>query len=308
MKRVVSVSLGSSKRDKKVEHEFLGEQFTIERIGTDGDKAKFRQMVADLDGKVDAIGMGGIDLYLVAGNRRYAFKDALKLAEPAKTTPVVDGSGLKNSLERETIAYLQREKIIDFAGKNVMMVCAVDRFGMAEGLAKTPAKLLLGDLMYSLKVPIPIWSMGAIRVIAACLLPIITRLPFEMVYPTGEKQEHREPRYGKWYAWADIYAGDYHYINKYLPARIDGKIIITNTTTDEDVATYKERGAHMLITSTPEFDGRSFGTNVMEGVCIALLGKRPAEMTSEDYMGVIRQLNWSPRVTVLNEPPSAKTG
>lgn len=34
MKQVVSVSLGSSKRDHKVEAEFLGEKFVIERIGT----------------------------------------------------------------------------------------------------------------------------------------------------------------------------------------------------------------------------------------------------------------------------------
>jgi hypothetical protein len=300
MKRVVSVSLGSSKRDKKVEVEFLGERFAIERVGVDGDKDRFRRLVGELDGQVDAIGLGGIDMYIVSAGRRYAFRDAKKLVELAKTTPVVDGSGLKNTLERETIKYLERERIVEFAGRRVLMVCAVDRFGMAEGLAQTGAQMILGDVMFALGYAIPIRSWAFHRLLARALLPVITRMPFEMFYPTGEKQEKRKPKFGKYYAWADIIAGDYHYINKHLPDRLDSKIIITNTTTDEDVETYRERGVKMLVTSTPEFEGRSFGANVMEGVCIALLGKRPDETTIADYMSVINRLNWSPRVSVLD--------
>lgn len=41
MKHVVSVSLGSSTRDHRVETEFLGEKFSIERIGMDGDYKSF---------------------------------------------------------------------------------------------------------------------------------------------------------------------------------------------------------------------------------------------------------------------------
>jgi hypothetical protein len=58
MKHVVSVSLGSSSRDKRVETRILGEPFIVERIGTDGNLARFRALVEYLDGRVDAIGMG----------------------------------------------------------------------------------------------------------------------------------------------------------------------------------------------------------------------------------------------------------
>ena len=40
MKRAVSISIGSSKRDKSVEVELLGEKVCIERRGTDGDMEK----------------------------------------------------------------------------------------------------------------------------------------------------------------------------------------------------------------------------------------------------------------------------
>ena len=54
MKRVVSISLGSSRRDHKTTAEFGGQAFSIERIGTDGDKKKAVALIRELDGKVDA--------------------------------------------------------------------------------------------------------------------------------------------------------------------------------------------------------------------------------------------------------------
>ena len=70
MKRAVSVSLGSSKRDKAVEVELFGDQVSIERIGTDGDMEKAAQLYKELDGKVDAFGVGGADTgWLQRGGR-----------------------------------------------------------------------------------------------------------------------------------------------------------------------------------------------------------------------------------------------
>ena len=55
MKRAVSISIGSSKRDKAVEVELLGERVRIERIGTDGDMERAAQLYKELDGKGRAL-------------------------------------------------------------------------------------------------------------------------------------------------------------------------------------------------------------------------------------------------------------
>ena len=86
MKRVVSISLGSSKRNHQVEGEFLGEKFLIERLGTDGDMEKAKALIAQLDGKVEAFGLGGTDLYIYAGKRRYTIREAAQIAKAAKIT------------------------------------------------------------------------------------------------------------------------------------------------------------------------------------------------------------------------------
>ena len=96
MKHIVSVSLGSSKRDHAFETDFMGERFQIERIGTDGDWDKAIQLIRDLDGKIDAFGMGGIDLYIRIAGKPYIIKDAKRLVAEAKS-PMLDGSGLKNT-------------------------------------------------------------------------------------------------------------------------------------------------------------------------------------------------------------------
>ena len=302
MKKVVSISIGSSTRNKTAEVEILGEKFVIERIGTDGDLKKAIELIKELDGKVDAFGMGGIDLYLSAGKKRYVIKDALPLKNAAKITPIVDGSGLKNTLERKVIKYIQEKGIVDLKDKKVLIVSAMDRFGMAQTFSEEGAKLIIGDLIFALGIPIPLHSLKLLYGLAAILAPIIVKLPFEMLYPTGEKQVSIDSKkYERFYKEAEIIAGDYLFIKKYMPERLDGKIIVTNTVTQEDVEMMKEKGVKMLITTTPNINGRSFGTNVMEGVLVAIAGKKQEEMTPQDYDELLDKIGFEPRIEYLQK-------
>lgn len=293
--RVVSVSLGSSSRDHIAQASFLDREWSIERVGTDGDLKQAREMIADLDGNVAAIGLGGIDLYLFAGARRYVLRDAAKLAAAAKTTPVVDGSGLKHTLERGTVRQLQ-EDIFPLAGKKVGLTCAVDRFGMAEELVQVGADVTFGDFLFILGLPIKLHRLSTIRRLGALILPIFCRLPFKLLYPTGEAQKQilDSAKHRKFFEENEVIAGDFLLIRRYLPADLTGKTILTNTVTPADVELLRERGAARLITTTPEFGGRSYGTNVMEGIFAAL-----GDKTSADYDKRLAQLGWKPRVVTF---------
>ncbi len=301
VRRVVSVSLGSSRRDHVARVDLLGESFLIERRGTDGDPAKAAALIAELDGKVAVIGLGGIDLYLVAGGRRYVIRDALRLARAARKTPVVDGSGLKNTLERRVIKRLAATGAVPFAGRRVLLVSAVDRFGMAEALTEAGARLTMGDLIFALGIPIPLHTLRSVALLARLLLPVICRLPFQWVYPTGSRQEEvvGGRRYERYFRDADVVAGDFHFVRRYMPADLTGKVVITNTVTAADVELLRERGVSVLVTTTPEFEGRSFGTNVLEGLLVAVAGKRPEELTAGDYEELLDRLGWEPRVEWL---------
>ena len=300
MKRVVSISLGSSKRDHQAVANFGGQDFLIERIGTDGDKKKAIQLIGQLDGTVDAFGMGGTDLYVYAGNKRYTFTESAEIAAAAKQTPIVDGSGVKNTLERRVVQYLAREGGVIFENKPVLVVCAVDRFGLAEELVAAGSKPIFGDLLFGLGLPIPIRSLERLAMLARVIAPIITKLPIRFFYPTGDNQVKMTPRFSRYFEDAEIVAGDFHFIRKYMPARLDGKLIITNTVTQHDEKLLQDRGVKTLITTTPEIGGRSLGTNVLEGVLVALSGKRSEELTLNDYERILDQINITPRIKRLS--------
>lgn len=299
MKRVVSVSLGSSKGDKSHTVEILGEEFCIERIGVDGDLNRFRDMLAELDGKVDAIGIGGTDIFVVVGEKKYAFRQISNLVSVVKRTPVADGSGLKHTLERESIQRLQRDGIVDFAKERVLLVSAVDRYGMAQSLDELCPNVIYGDLLFGVGVPIPITSYKWVRILGSLLLPIITKLPFKWFYPTGKQQESRKPKFPKIFEWATFICGDTHLIRRYRPDSLKGKIILTQTVRKAHIEEFRSAGVERLITTTPVMGGETFATNVMEAVIVALLGQSPAEISADDTMRVLKQLEWKPAVMEL---------
>ena len=297
MKKVVSVSLGSSSRDHRAQVSLMGEEFDISRVGTDGKLDAAIAKVRELDGHVDAIGLGGIDVYLYAGRHRYALRDGLRLLEAAKTTPVVDGSGLKNTLERATVRFMHDELGMDLRGKRVLMVSALDRFGMAQALVDAGADVLFGDFIFALDKDMPVRDLHEFETMAEKYLPDACKLPFQFFYPTGKKQEKPpEPKYPQYYEQAEIVAGDFHFMRQFMPARLDGKIVLTNTVTAANVDELAARGVKTLITTTPEFGGRSFGTNVLEAALVALLGKSWNDVVPADYERLLRELNLKPRV------------
>jgi len=303
MKHVVSVSIGSSKRDHRVELNFKGENIIVERVGTDGDIPKAIELISSMDGKVDAFGMGGIDLYLRAGTRKYIIKDAIQIKNAAKITPMVDGSGLKSTLERNLPRYIN-ENIIPLKGKTAFILTAVDRYGLAEGFDEMGCSLILGDVMTALGFNIPIYSLKRLEHIASIIAPIACRLPFNMLYPTGkaqDKEENLAGKYDKYFHMSDIIAGDFHYIRRFLPNDAKGKIIVTNTVTKDDVAWLRDRNAGILITSTPDLSGRSFGTNVIEALAVAMLGKDPDDIEGQDYLDILNDMEFKPHVVYLND-------
>ena len=294
-KTVISISIGSSQRDAKGSLLLGDTEVLLERKGTDGDMDKAAQLLQYYDGKADAMGLGGTDLYLVAGDRRYVFAESEKLVKQVKYTPVLDGSGLKNTLERMAIRYLADTHIIDFNGKNVLLVCAVDRFGMAEALAEQNCRVLFGDIIYGLGCNIPIRSLAALRRWAAVLVPIIIKVPIKWMYPTGKKQDSHINRHPEYFMESDIIAGDFLFIKRFMPSRLEGKTIITNTVTAADRQMLKDAGVKMLVTTTPCLQGRSFGTNVLEAAIVAASDSKKA-LRPEEYEAFIKKHKIMPSI------------
>lgn len=302
MKHAVSISIGSSKRNKAVEVNLLGEMVRIERIGTDGDMEAAARKYQELDGKVDAFGVGGADLEALVDGKVYPFYSVRPMVRFVEKTPLVDGGGLKNTLENKAAAFLDA-KIGDYLkqqGRKVLVPVGVDRWGLSKSFAEAGYEIVFGDMMFGLDIPIPVRTIKGLKTIAALLMPIAGRLPFEMLYPTGEKQEKHVPKFEKYYHWATVIAGDCHYVKRHMPLDgMQGKVVVTNTTTPDDVEFFRKVGIKYLITTTPVMEGRSFGTNMLEAALVAVSGKnRP--LNWDELSEMIAKLGFEPQLQELN--------
>jgi hypothetical protein len=292
-KQVVSVSLGSTAGDFVREVTLEGQPLRLSREGTNGDMELARARIEALDGQVDALGLGGIDIYLYVNGQQFVIGDGLRLAQAATRTPVVDGSGLKNTLERQVVRELAAQGHLTPQTK-VLMVSALDRFGMAEALVELGCQCVFGDLIFNIGLDFPLTTLTEIEELAQKYRSRLLTVPFHQLYPTGAAQDTQaaEARFAKYYDAADVIAGDGHLILRHLPEHAHGKGIITNTTRPHSLARFRDAGMAWVATTTPEMDGLSGGTNLMEAALVALMARPLAEITPDDYAAWAARLGW----------------
>lgn len=304
VKKILSISLGSPSRDHRTVMNFLGEECDIARQGTNGNFNRAVQLYKEMDGKVDAFGIGGAEFFLEVGRRRYYFRDIKRIRKAIKISKAGDGNAIKGFLAKR--ALIKLEERLQMEGKSLkgmkgLKTNAVDRYQMAEAMVNAGLETTFGDFMFALGLPIPIRSLATVRLVAGFLLPVITKLPFMWFYPLGAQQEKEpENKWAKYYQEADVIAGDFLQIRHYLPPDISGKIVVTNTTTDKNVEMLKERGLKILVTTTPRLEGRSFGTNVMEATLRALVDKPDNEITRAELATLIERIPLEPNIEYLN--------
>jgi len=297
MKRAISISLGSSARDKRVEVDFGGEKIILERIGVDGDIEKAKQLYRELDNQVDCFGVGGVDLYLRLEGREYPLKAVLKLVEGLQT-PCVDGRGLKHTLERRVFELA--EPLLGFipSFRQAFIPVAIDRLGLALAVTEVSDQIIFGDLMVALGIPIAVRGIAAYKRIARMMLPFVSYFPMSMLF-YGSSGTERKPKYHIFWEQSDLLAGDFLFMQKYVIDDLTGKTVITNTTTEANLEFLRERGVKLVITTTPRYEDRSFGTNLMEAALTAYAGKSRI-LTDTELNALIDELVLRPSVQVLN--------
>ena len=305
MKRIVSISVGSSSRDHTTHYTFLGQDCEISRRGTDGDFQKAIELYKELDGKVDAFGVGGVEFFLQVEDKKYYFRDVKRIGDAIKVSKVGDGNGVKGLLERRAFEYLEKylneKEGRSLKGLPALKTTVVERYSMGKAMVDAGLNVTFGDFMFALGMPIAIHSLGAARTLASVLLPVVTQMPFSWLYPLGSEQDKPpQPKWTKYYEQAQVIAGDFLQIRQFMPDDLTGKIVVTNTTTSKNVEELRQRNLHILVTVTPRLEGRSFGTNVMEATLLALMDKPQSEVTPSDFLDLIERIPLEPNIEVLN--------
>lgn len=298
MLEVVSVSLGSPSRDHEAEVLLCGRRFLVRRIGTGGDVATAARLVRALDGRVAAIGLGGINRALEFGGRRYPLPQGAHLAAQAETTPVADGSRWKAVVEPAAVAVLARRGL-PLAGRTAVVSSVLDREPLARALQGQGCRVLAGDAFYALGLPLFFPSLGTFSLAARLTVPLLRRVPIQRLYPLGPRQERVVAAPPRLFRGVDLLAGDFHLLRRRLPADLAGKTVIASTFAPADLDLLRRRGLTAVAALAPPVAGRGFGANVWEAMVAAAHGRPPERVPAAAFLAFWREAG-GPWLEMLN--------
>ncbi|MCG8352931.1 MAG: serine carboxypeptidase [Chloroflexales bacterium] len=309
MKRIVSISLGSSQRDYQFTTTVLGQHVSVQRIGANGSVARAAALVREHDGHVDALGLGGLTPVFRVGTARYPHKEAMSIAQQAQRTPVVDGGIIKSTLERWTVKRANDQVPGIFRYRRILLASGIERYQLAQALSQYEGDLRFADPLVHFGLsflPVP-RSLEQLELYAATTLPITALLPYRVLHPIGLGQEGHDHRAEQLFAWADVLAGDFAYIRRFAPADLKNKTIVTDDPSLAEIEDLRRRGVTTLVTMTPPLSEEHpfVSADVLEAIVAAVqeTGAQPDEAAVMDF---IAAAGWEPTIQHPNPLPKPK--
>jgi predicted amino acid dehydrogenase len=269
----------------------LDQTVAVEHIGCDKDLAVMSAHIADFDGKVDAIALVGVAKTLQSGGDRVKHVQGAKLFEIAKETPVLDGSGVRASMERWALRLADDNQPGIWSRKHVLLVPALNHSGLAKAFKQYTEDVREADAqIYDPNTPV----LFSVKRMADQSF----RLIFPAAGTAGVKRDE------DMFEWADIIAGDMGAIRRYAPESLKGKTVVTEYATEEDVEDLRNREVPVLVTTMPsltESDLAEHGAAVFEAVLVSIREDKSTTLNEDTYLNLMADLNWSTGIRFLTE-------
>jgi predicted amino acid dehydrogenase len=301
MKSILVIHLGFGEESGLVE--FQGQQIEVERLGCGGDVELARQWIAEHDGKVDAIGLEGLPAQLQLGGKGRAHEIGLDLASVAQVTPVVDGSGVREGLERWGVTLADRAQPGIFSQKRILFVPGLNHEGLAKALSRHSTQVRYADPVVYFAMPdFPgVGSRLTLEQVAGPTLDQLKDAPFRRIFPQPGRAG--TPRAVKPFHWADVLVGDIGAIRRYAPSKLAHKTVVVNSASEEDLEDLRRRGVSIAVVMIPNLDGNSYrrgwGEATVEAILASLRPSPSAALSEDTYLDLIADLDWMPDIRYL---------
>jgi len=301
MKKVIVIHLNEGAHTELVN--FLGQVVEVHQIGCGGDPHRAREIIATHDGKVSAIALEGMPANLELGSVRVAHEMGAALAGAAGNTPVVDGSGVRDGLERWGVILADRAQPGIFSQKRILMVPGLNHNGLAGSLARRGSAIRYADPTVYFALP-ALPGVGARQTLGQAAPRTLNQLrdaPFRRLWP--QPGVPGVARADAPFEWADLLAGDIGAIRRYSPPDLRHKIVVVESAIEDDAEALRERGAAILITLMPalgEDDGLGrWSAAAVEAVLVALRPDPEAPLSEDTYLNLMADIEWQPHIRYL---------
>ncbi len=304
MKTIVNISLASSKDDYDFTTRFLGQDFRIQRFGTDGDTDKAADLLQEWDTRADAIGLGYIQFPYTIGPKKLVEKQTKQLYEIGRAlkTPFTTGDAIRTVSHEWCIRHLQYKFGNNFFNNSrVLFLSGMINSTIAKAITEYTSNVKFCDPILEHGIPKFLNSYSDLELYAKGIHGVLQWVPSkkfsdyamplrslnDYIIRQGVRQAH-------------ILVIPFYEFYKYTQSlglkELSGKIVITSTAYEDRIKFLANRGVDVIIDTTPKILQRVVGVSVLEALIMAALEKTPETLSNDDLLEVISGLRMDPRV------------
>ena len=250
MKKVVTVTLGSSKQDFEFKTEFLGQSFSVRRMGADQDTGKAWELMRRQQATADAIGLGEISDHYHVGLRTVVNKETQRLTNVVTRVPVTTGATLRRLLQVRAVRYVQKELGHYFNNNLVLFLSGMRNYDMAVALSDYTKNLSFADALFQTGAPTMLGSLDQLELYAKGSNFMLSGKTGQMLEASLSGIKNK--------LVADVVAKSHVIVGTYAEIKavgnatnLDGKTIITSAVTDERMAFFTKCKVNLVIDVSP---------------------------------------------------------
>jgi predicted amino acid dehydrogenase len=295
MKRVVTISLGSSKQDFSFETNVLGHRFKVQRLGADDDMGKAWELMRRQQASADAIGLGEVGDHYRVGQDTRINKETHRLLNVVTRVPVTTGATLRRLLQVRAVRYVQNHLGHYFNNNLVLFLSGMRNYDMAVAMSDYTPNLKFADALAQTGTPTMLSSLMQLELYAKGSDWALSGRPGEML--EAALSGFKSNRIAAEVAKAQVIVGTFHELKEIGSAKnLAGKTVITSAVDDTRLAYFKQCKVNLVVDVSPQLFDRVVGTNVIEAMILAALGKPPESVSDDDFAEIIEELDIKPRL------------
>ena len=295
MKKVVTVTLGSSKQNFEFQTEFLGEKFSVRRLGADMDTGKAWELMRRQQANADAIGLGETSDHYHVGLRTVVNKETERLLNVVTRVPVTTGATLRRLLQVRAVRYVHKELGHYFTNNLVLFLSGMRNWDMAVAMHDYSKNLSFADAVFQTGAPTLLTSLEQLELYAKGSEWVLTGKPGQML--EGALTAFKNQRVAAAAAKAHVIVGTFAEIKAIgTPKNLAGKTLITSAVDDERLAFFKTCKVNLVVDVSPKLFEKVIGINTLEAMILAKLEMPASEVSDDDFEEILNELHIQPRL------------
>lgn len=295
MKKVVTVTLGSAKQDFEFKTEFLGQSFSVRRLGADQDTGKAWELMRRHQATADAIGLGEISDHYNVGLRAVTNKETKRLTNVVTRVPVTTGATLRRLLQVRAIHHVQKELGHYFNNNLVLFLSGMRNYDMAVAMSDYSKNLSFADALFQTGSPAMLGSLEQLELYAKGSDLMLSGKPGQIL--ENSLSDYKISRAGSAVAKSHVVVGTFAEIKAVgNPQNLEGKTLITSAVDDERLAFFTACKVNLVVDVSPKLFEKVVGIATIEAMILAALDKTPEEVSDDDFDEILDELKIVPRL------------